>query len=124
MVIYETIFSLTKRFTKQDARRQLVEMTAIVNRHDGVVLSVQDLGWRRTSQRARLKAQDVNWYGRWMAMTYGANPRVVQEMNDAMAKSVYVLRFTTEKVCRNKQSLFLSRIGSPNKASYSLPLKT
>lgn len=123
MVLYETIFSFTKKFNPEDARRQLMEIVSIVNKHKGVVLSVQDLGWRRTSQKAKLKPQGCFWYGRWMSVAYGAQPDVVRDVNDCMSKCLFVLRFTTERISKNRQSLFLSRMQGPNRAAYSLPVK-
>lgn len=99
-----------------------MQLISIVNRQHGVVLGIQDLGWRRMSQKARRRPQGCFWYGRWMTIVYGAHPNVVQDINNSMAKSILVLRFTTEKICKNRQSLFLARMGGPNKVAYSLPL--
>lgn len=124
MVLYETTFSITKKFNEVDVKQHFKDVISVVNRNYGSVLSIQDLGWRRMSQKARLKPQGCFWYSRWFSVAYGANPKVVSEINEVMSKSVSVLRFTTEKICKNRQSLFLSRMGNPNRAAYSLPLNT
>lgn len=121
MVLYESFFALSKSFDEQKMRRHLMELTSLIYKNHGVVLAIKDLGWRRMSAKTKRRALGTFWYARWLHLVFSGHPNAVKDVNNSLASSATIVRFTTEKICANKQSLFLERVGKNAKGFYSLP---
>eukprot|EP00920_Eleutheroschizon_duboscqi_P023572 GHVT01058741.1.p1 GENE.GHVT01058741.1~~GHVT01058741.1.p1 ORF type:complete len:130 (+),score=16.90 GHVT01058741.1:1366-1755(+) len=115
MVFYETFCLFGKQMTRGDIRGLVAEKARIITKHNGVLLKVQDLGWRKLSRRVKSPKSGVHWSARCFSLSFAARPTAVVELNGLLNTCGGVLRHQTAKMKR--QSAFLLYNGGATRAS-------
>uniref|UniRef100_A0A0G4I6X9 Ribosomal protein S6 n=1 Tax=Chromera velia CCMP2878 TaxID=1169474 RepID=A0A0G4I6X9_9ALVE len=97
MVFYETFVVFSQKTATEGFRKVLHEMVKAVGRHQGTVLRVKDLGWRKLSFRVD-KPTGCYHFGRFFYMSFGASPGAPHEMSKLLQSQPAVLREVTMKL--------------------------
>ncbi|KAL8272063.1 hypothetical protein Esti_003998 [Eimeria stiedai] len=98
MVFYELHLLLSRRVGRAELLQLLQQQQQIIAKHQGSLLEVRDLGLRETAFRIKKRREPPAYFGRVVAIAFGARPTAVAEIDAALQATGGVLRHTTQKL--------------------------
>ncbi|XP_026194036.1 uncharacterized protein LOC113147493 [Cyclospora cayetanensis] len=98
MVFYELHILLSRRVGRAELQQLLQQQQQIIAKHHGSLLEVRDLGFRETAFRIKKARESPAYFGRVVAIAFGAKPTAVAELDAALQATGGVLRHTTQKL--------------------------
>ncbi|KYN96226.1 putative mitochondrial ribosomal protein S6-2 precursor [Plasmodium gaboni] len=98
MVLYESYISLNKHIKKDDVRNLMKNFNYIINKHNGNVISINDLGWRKFAFCIKKPKVGTFHFGRFYCITFYSNSQSIKDLNEFFHSNTYVLRFLNMKM--------------------------
>ncbi|CDJ45595.1 hypothetical protein, conserved [Eimeria tenella] len=89
---------LSRRVGRAELLHLLQQQQQIIEKHYGSLLEVRDLGFRETAFRIKKPRESPAYFGRLIAVAFGAKPTAVPEIDAALQATGGVLRHTTQKL--------------------------
>lgn len=98
MVLYESYVALNRHITKEDVKNLMKNFHFILKKHNGNILSINDLGWRKFAFVVKKPKVGSFYFGRFYCISFYSNSKSIKELNEFYRSNTYVLRFVNLKM--------------------------
>ncbi|SCM04802.1 Ribosomal protein S6, putative [Plasmodium chabaudi chabaudi] len=82
MVLYESYIALNKHIKKDDVKNLMKIFHFIVNKYNGNIISINDLGWRKFAFCIKKPKVGTFYFGRFYCITFYSNSKNIRDLNE------------------------------------------
>ncbi|SBT78305.1 mitochondrial ribosomal protein S6-2 precursor, putative [Plasmodium ovale] len=98
MVLYESYIALNKHIKKDDVKNLMKNFHFIVNKYNGNIISINDLGWRKFAFCIKKPKVGTFHFGRFYCITFYSNSKSIKDLNEFFHSNTFILRFLNVKM--------------------------
>ncbi|EAA19061.1 ribosomal protein S6 [Plasmodium yoelii 17X] len=94
MVLYESYIALNKHIKKDDVKNLMKNFHFIVNKYNGNIISINDLGWRKFAFCIKKPKVGTFYFGRFYCITFYSNSKSIKDLNELFHKANFVINLS------------------------------
>ncbi|CAD2100762.1 mitochondrial ribosomal protein S6-2 precursor, putative [Plasmodium vinckei brucechwatti] len=100
MILYEYYIALNKHIKKDDVKNLMKNFHFIVNKYNGNIISINDLGWRKFAFCIKKPKVGTFYFGRFYCITFYSNSKSIRDLNELFHSANFTINLSQMPMVR------------------------